>query len=224
MEHENNIKAIPTAQEYEKLVAKLLSLWDELLIFRIKTELNPVGKTGKVLDVGMGTGIVLRYMANDNDFDGYHFTGIDYFDDMVATAQERVEGEGLSERIDCAAGDANLLDFPDNSFDLVISRATLHHLSDPTQALKEKYRVLKPGGFAIIHDARRDAPPETLAYFTKIRLDLGMRPTNIDEKFTMAEMEDFVERAGLTKVSNLATANFGPESLGFELMIFKPQI
>jgi ubiquinone/menaquinone biosynthesis C-methylase UbiE len=223
MDHENNIKAIPTAEQYEVLVAKLLSLWDEMLLFRIKTELNPAGKTGTVLDVGMGTGIVLRYMANDHEFDGFHFVGIDYFEDMVATAKARVASEGLADRIDCAVGDANQLDFPDNSFDLVISRATLHHLSDPTGALKEKYRVLKPGGFAIIHDARRDAPAETLAHFTKIRKDLGMEPTNIEEKFTMAEMESFVERAGLSSVSHLDTSASGPESIGFELMIFKPK-
>jgi ubiquinone/menaquinone biosynthesis C-methylase UbiE len=167
MEHENNIKAVPTSEQYEALVAKLTRIWDDLLIFRIKEELGSSERTGAVLDVGMGTGIILRYMARDNAFDGFHFTGIDYFDDMVETATERVAAEGLSDRITCAFGDANLLDYPSESFDVVISRATIHHLSDPTEALKEKYRVLKPGGFAIIHDARRDAPAETLAYFTK---------------------------------------------------------
>lgn len=223
MDHKNNIKAIPTSEEYEELVAKLTRVWDELLIFRIKTELDPQQKTGTMLDVGMGTGIILRYMAKDKAFDGFHFTGIDYFEDMVETAIDRIASEGLSSRIDSALGDANNLNFPDNSFDVVISRATIHHLADPTDALKEKFRVLKPGGFAIIHDARRDAPSETLEYFTKIRADLGMKPTNIDEKFTMPEMRSFIERSGLTEYCTLSTTETGPESLGYELMIFKPK-
>ncbi|XZF15888.1 class I SAM-dependent methyltransferase [Chitinophagaceae bacterium MMS25-I14] len=222
MDHQNNIKAIPTAEEYESVVAKLTKIWDELLIFRIKTELDPAHKTGTMLDVGMGTGVILRYMAEDSDFDGYHFTGIDYYEDMVGIAEDRIAGEGLSDRITCAWGDASKLDYPDNSFDVVISRATIHHLSDPTEALREKFRVLKPGGFAIIHDARRDAPAETLAYFTKIRAELGLNPTNIDEKFTMNEMKGFIEKAGLNDVATLSTAPSGPESIGYELMIFKP--
>lgn len=221
MQHENNIKAIPTAEQYEALVAKLTRIWDDLLIFRIRSELQPAGKTGAILDVGMGTGIILRYLAADEDFDGFAFTGIDYFEDMVEIATERVAAEGFTHRIDCSWGDANKLDYPDDSFDIVISRATIHHLSDPTEALREKYRVLKPGGFAIIHDARRDAPEETLAYFTKIRSDLGMNPTNIDEKFTMEEMRGFIEKAGLKDVATLSTADSGPESLGYELMIYK---
>ena len=222
MEHQNNIRAIPTATDYEVKVEKLLKVWDNLLIFRIETELEPVGKTGHILDVGMGTGIILRYLAKNEAFEGFHFTGIDYFDDMVETARKRVEEDGLSERITCAAGDANLLEFPDDTFDVLINRATLHHLADPTNALRETYRVLKPGGLAIIHDARRDAPEETLAYFTKIRAELGMQPTNIEEKFTMAEMETFIEKAGIKDRSALSTSTVGPESLGFELMIYKP--
>lgn len=221
-EHKNNIKAIPTAEEYELKVAKLTLGWDKLLIARIKEELKPIGKTGTMLDVGMGTGIILRYMAKDPDFDGFHFTGIDYFDDMVEIAAARIAADGVSGRIDSAFGDASALAYPDNSFDVVISRATIHHLSDPTDALKEKYRVLKPGGFAIIHDARRDAPAETLAYFTKIRADLGMQPTNISEKFTIAEMTAFIEKAGLKDVATLKTAASGPDALGYELMIYKP--
>lgn len=222
MKHENNIKAIPTAQEYENKVAKLTEIWDKLLLFRIKTELGDSKKTGEMLDVGMGTGIILRYMAKDNAFDDFHFTGIDYFDDMVQVANDRITEEGVKDRITTAQGDANKLDYPDNSFDVVISRATIHHLEDPTDSLKEKYRVLKPGGFAIIHDARRDAPEETLEYFRQIRADLDMGPTNIEEKFTMDEMKSFIHKAGLDKHATLSTSNAGPESIGYELMIYKP--
>lgn len=220
---ENNIKVRQSADEYEILVAQLARPWDDMFLYRLKTELSPDGKSGSILDVGLGTGLIVREMAQSPEFAGFHFVGIDYYPDMVEKSKAKVAEEGLSDRITVEEGDASKLQYPDNSFDVVMSRATIHHLADPTDALKEKYRVLKPGGFCLIHDIRRDAPQATLDYFTNVRAKLGIPPTVIEEKFTMPEMRSFIERAGLKDVAVLVSAESGPESLGFELFFRKPR-
>jgi len=222
MKHENNIKNVPSAEKYEEVVGTLTEIWDKLLIFRIKSELGSVKKSGTMLDVGMGSGIILRNIARDKFFDGFNLIGIDYFEDMVEIAAKKIADEKITHRINAAQGDASHLDFDDNSIDVIISRATIHHLANPTNALKEKYRVLKPGGFAIIHDARRDAPQVTLDHFAEMRKKLGLGPTNISEKFTIAEMKSFISDAGLDKHATIVTSHSGPESIGYELMIYKP--
>jgi ubiquinone/menaquinone biosynthesis C-methylase UbiE len=52
--------------------------------------------------------------------------------------------------------------FESNSFDFIYCRAAFKNFSQPVQALKEMYRVLKPGGKAVIHDLRRDASSDAI--------------------------------------------------------------
>jgi ubiquinone/menaquinone biosynthesis C-methylase UbiE len=221
MKEQNNIKVRQSPQEYDFLIEKLGRPWDDLYLERLDSELAPLGKEGIMLDVGIGTGLIVREMARMKTYAGYTFVGVDYYDDMVDTCREYVRDEDLEDRIAIVKGDAADLDFEDNYFDVVMSRATLHHLSDPSDALREKYRVLKPGGICLIHDIRRDAPQETLDYFTEFRAKLNMPPTIIEEKFTMPEMESFIEKAGLKGIAKLITAPSGLGSLGFEVFFSK---
>lgn len=221
MKTENNIKVRQTPDDYEVLIGKLGRPWDDIYLERLHDELQPEGKKGIMLDVGIGTGLIPREMAQMEEYAGYKIIGLDYYEDMVETCLEKVREEGLEDRIEVVQGDAADLPFPDNHFDVVMSRATLHHLADPTQSLREKYRVLKPGGICLIHDIRRDAPQETLDYFTEFRAKLDMPPTIIDEKFTMPEMEGFIERAGLKGIAHLISPDSGIGSLGFELFFRK---
>jgi ubiquinone/menaquinone biosynthesis C-methylase UbiE len=221
MKEQNNIKVRQSPQEYDFLIEKLGRPWDDLYLERLDSELGPLGKEGIMLDVGIGTGLIVREMARMKTYAGYTFVGVDYYDDMVDTCREYVRDENLEDRIAVVKGDAADLDFEDNYFDVVMSRATLHHLSDPSDALREKYRVLKPGGICLIHDIRRDAPQETLDYFTEFRAKLNMPPTIIEEKFTMPEMESFIEKAGLKGIAKLITAPSGLSSLGFEVFFSK---
>ena len=99
----------------------------------------------------------------------------------------------------------------------------MHHWSDPAQALREIGRVLKPGGVAVIQDVRRDPAPDVLAEFNRRRAEAGVEPSRLGEKYTVAEVREFVRSAGLEDWSTMVAPDSGPGALGFELRICRPR-
>jgi ubiquinone/menaquinone biosynthesis C-methylase UbiE len=92
--------------------------------------------TGRLLDIGCGTGFVISLLADT--FDEVH--GIDPTRAML----DKVDTSPGN--IMLHAGVAEELPFPDASFDLVTAYSVLHHLADHRPALAEVARVLRPGG------------------------------------------------------------------------------
>ena len=103
----------------------------------------------RVLDVGTGTGIVAHAIS---PFVA-EVVGIDLSSDMLAYAwASRVANEVFEE------GDVHKLYFPDNRFDKVTARMIFHHLIEGgDQAMRECYRVLKPGGVMVLSEG---VPPD----------------------------------------------------------------
>jgi ubiquinone/menaquinone biosynthesis C-methylase UbiE len=97
-----------------------------------------------VLDVGCGQGIDLVEYACA----GARPTGIDLTPRHIALARSHVEALGLTATI--VHGDAEHLPFHDKSFDHVSSNGVLHHTPNMPAALREIFRVLRPGGQARI--------------------------------------------------------------------------
>ncbi|HVA68678.1 MAG TPA: methyltransferase domain-containing protein [Candidatus Binataceae bacterium] len=98
----------------------------------------------RVLEVGVGTGISL---------DAYPpyvtVTGIDPSADMLAHAHAKTRDNGWS-HIDIRGGDALNLEFPDNSFDWVMSFHVITVVPDPIRMMHEMVRVCKPGGKIVL--------------------------------------------------------------------------
>ena len=90
---------------------------------------------GRILEVGVGTGISLPGYARSS-----RLTGIDISEDMLDKARDRV----------ARLGDAEALDFADNSFDVVVAQYVVSAVADPQRALDEFARVCRPGGEIII--------------------------------------------------------------------------
>jgi ubiquinone/menaquinone biosynthesis C-methylase UbiE len=97
-----------------------------------------------VLEIGVGLGADHQRFAHS----GAHLSGIDLTERAVAHTKRRLECFGLTSNLN--VGDAESLQFPNDSFDSVYSWGVLHHSPDTQRAISEVLRVLKKGGVARI--------------------------------------------------------------------------
>ncbi|MEO6093925.1 MAG: methyltransferase domain-containing protein [Novosphingobium sp.] len=104
---------------------------------------NRIG--GRILEVGVGTGISLPSYASTS-----RVTGIDISEPMLAKARARAAREQLSNIESIEIGDAERLDFDDDSFDVVVAQYVITACPNPEGALDELIRVARPGGEIVI--------------------------------------------------------------------------
>ena len=97
---------------------------------------------GDALELGCGTGFFSLNLKQAGVLDRVSVTDIS--PGMVRAAQENARRLGFE--IDGRVADAESIPYPDNSFDVVVGHAILHHIPDVELALREVLRVLKPGG------------------------------------------------------------------------------
>lgn len=107
----------------------------------------PKDRTLDILDVGTGTGFFAILMAKL----GHRVTGIDLTPAMLEEASALAEHLGLA--ITFRQMDAQDLEFPDESFDVVLSRNLTWTLPEPERAYAQWYRVLRPCGLLLNFDA-----------------------------------------------------------------------
>ena len=105
----------------------------------------------RVLEIGCGPGIDGAQFAKA----GANYTGLDLTEAAIKLARKRFALFGLGGEF--WVGDAENLDFPDESFDLVYAHGVLHHTPDTARAAREIYRVLRSGGRAIVMLYHRDS-------------------------------------------------------------------
>ena len=130
--------------------------------------LSRADKNSKVLDVATGTGdlaIEFKKTAVSGDV-----IGVDFCANMLAPAPQKAKDKNLT--VTFKQGDAMALEFADNSFDVVSIAYGLRNVSDPSVAVKEMGRVLKPGGrLMILETGRSEMPlfaPIFNFYFAKV--------------------------------------------------------
>jgi phosphatidylethanolamine/phosphatidyl-N-methylethanolamine N-methyltransferase len=97
--------------------------------------------SGRVLEVGVGTGLSLPDYKQHLDI-----VGIDLAPEMLEKARERVKTESLAHVSGLHEMDASNLRFADNSFDTVVAMYVITVVPDPQKVMLELARVTKPGG------------------------------------------------------------------------------
>lgn len=97
--------------------------------------------TGRLLEVGVGTGLSLPHYRPD-----LSVCGIDVSDKMLGLAKKRVKNERIKNVEALHNMDATFMSFPDNSFDVVTAMHILSVAPNPEGIMKEIERVTKPGG------------------------------------------------------------------------------
>ncbi len=147
-------------------------------------EMLEIEKNITCLEVGVGRGEFLRHCAKM----GAKMTGIDYSEDAISIARETMHDFPEAEIM---VADARNLPFESDSFDRVFAGDVIEHLSyeDGILMLRETYRVLRPGGFMLIHTA-----PNTV--FTKKIYPLARCVLRLISKEAVESVDQHLEVGG----------------------------
>lgn len=146
------------ASKYNRVspIYELIDLPLELPFFRRWRKEALSGLSGKVLEIGVGSGRNLKYYSSKTQI-----TGIDNSEGMLEKARKKARE---MKNVNLFIMDAEHLEFPDNSFDYVITTFVLCTVPDPVKALKEMRRVLKPSGELIALEHLHSSNP-IIAFF-----------------------------------------------------------
>ncbi len=134
-----------------------------------------------LLDVGTGPGILAIELAGK--FPRARVAGIDLSEKMIELADKNKSLHPDLSNLEFRVMDAKALEFPDNSFDMIISTGSMHHWKDPLRILNEIYRCLKPGRSAWIYDGSADAKDADIEKSVK-RL-WGILPSNAMVRYAL---------------------------------------
>lgn len=180
----------PVVVEYAKVAGR----YDEKWAFYVEATTRetmrrlPMTPTARVLDVGCGTGELLRRLRAK--YPDAVLAGLDPVAEMLAVARDKLSGKD-----DLRIGYADALPWNGGSFDVVVSCNMFHYISHPLDALREMSRVLRPGGTIVLTDWCDD-------YIACRICNLYLRLTNraFYKTYRRAECLDLLQRAGFRDV------------------------
>ncbi len=140
----------------------------------------------KVLDIGTGTGFLALLLAEM----GYSVTGVDWAENKLRKAKDKAKLADIS--VNFEIQDAETLSYPEDTFDAVVNRHVIWTLADPSAAIRDWARVVRPGGMIIA-----DVPPKKTHsgdhhFGADVGKNLpfynGAEPEEIVEMFTQAKI------------------------------------
>lgn len=156
----------------------------------------------RILDVGTGPGFFAIILTEV----GCSVTAIDLTPSMLAEA--RKNAGALAERIEFREMNAEALEFPDNSFDVIVTRNLTWNLPHPERGYGEWCRVLKPGGLLLNFDANwynylfDETAKAGYEQDRQLCADKGFRDQNVGENYDI--MEDIARRIPLSAITRPA--------------------
>lgn len=154
-------------------IARRYDLMNSVLSFnrhkswrRFAMEQMDVKPGAECLDVATGTGDWAIALARASGQDG-RVVGLDFCQDMLQVAREKLDRSGLSPRVRLLCGDAMAIPFPDDEFDFATIGFGLRNMPDINRVLSEMSRVVKPGGAVVCLELSKPEwkPFRALYYF-----------------------------------------------------------
>ncbi|HZF41562.1 MAG TPA: class I SAM-dependent methyltransferase [Blastocatellia bacterium] len=134
----------------------------------------------RVLDIGCGHGLLLmgaaKRLTTGRAIGIDIWSQVDQWDNRPENTARNARIEGVADRVEIRDGDARKLDFPNESFDVVVSSAALHNIREKAErdhAIREIIRVLKPGGQVAIYDMK------IISEYQQIFLESGMEQVRL---------------------------------------------
>jgi ubiquinone/menaquinone biosynthesis C-methylase UbiE len=180
----------PVIAEYARAAERYDEKWAFYVEATTRETLRrmPMTPRARVLDVGCGTGELLRRLRAK--YPEAALAGLDPVAEMLAVA-----GHKLSGTEDLRIGYADSLPWPSSAFDVVVSCNMFHYVTHPVKALQEMARVLRPGGRIVLTDWCDD-------YLACRVCNLYLRLTNraFYKTYRQVECVDLLHLAGFTKV------------------------
>ncbi len=161
---------------------------------RMLVELSGVCGNDSVLDVACGPGMVACEFAKH----ARQVTGIDITPAMIEQAVKRQHEHNLA-NITWNIGNAVPLPYADNSFSLVLTRYSFHHLVKPAEALAEMIRVCTPGGRVMVADVAVE--PSKSAVYDQLEI---LRDPSHTHALTKNEFATLLLNSGLSECQQSA--------------------
>jgi ubiquinone/menaquinone biosynthesis C-methylase UbiE len=192
-----------SATSYNRVGPSIFTLFGKRLVERM-----PLKAGMRVLDVATGTGAVLLPAARRVGKNG-HITGIDLSGDILKEAERNAHADGLT-NVEFRKMDAEHLDFADQTFDVVTCAFALFLFPDMEAALREMYRVCKPGGCLAMTNFNKTPPPfdpgwpllmqQFMAYRVGVRTPQPLA-------YTPQEVETLLSRFGFRSIETHGETN-----------------
>lgn len=149
-----------------------------------------------VLDVAAGTGHLGRAIAPRVQ----RVVAVDITPEMLLQGIDEAARSGIN-NIHFEEGRAEKLRFPDDSFDMVVTRLSLHHFTDPHRAIREMMRVCRPGKQLGIMDMVSPVDATLAARYNRLE---RLRDPSHTRCLTIAELRMALRDAGLTDVEMIS--------------------
>jgi ubiquinone/menaquinone biosynthesis C-methylase UbiE len=182
-----------------------------------------VSQEATILELAPGPGYLSIELAK---LGNYHIVGLDISPTFVEIAQSKAKEAAVD--IDFRLGNASHMPLADGLFDFIVCSAAFKNFSEPVQAMDEMFRVLKPGGTALIIDLRPDASIEEIE--TYIRKDMNL--TGINFLLTKWAFKSMLLKRAHTKdeinqfasQSKFKTCTIDDDSIAMNIYLEKPGI